>query len=137
MMTLRAAPAALAARRRPARRLDRPWPELLRDLGFVELDRDERELVVGAIGRFWQLREELEPLADAEAFAAFDRAGFARGALNLRAEEAGEGSVLSTETRVWTPDRHARRRFAPYWLLVRAAGEPIRREILRAAARRA
>jgi hypothetical protein len=45
--------------------------------------------------------------------------------------------VLSTETRVWTPDPAARRRFAPYWLAVRAAGEPIRREIQRAADRRA
>jgi hypothetical protein len=57
--------------------------------------------------------------------------------MNVRAAAEGQGSMLSTETRVWTPDADARRRFAPYWLLVRAAGEPIRREILRAADRRA
>lgn len=78
MAALRLAPAAIVARRWP-RGLDRSWIELLYELGFVKLgDRDD-EVVYGAVGQFWRLREEMVPLADAAAFARFDQPGFARG----------------------------------------------------------
>jgi hypothetical protein len=135
LMSLRLAPAALAARRWPLR-AGRPWIDLFLELGFVELARGERELVLGAVGKFWRLREELEPLSGGEAFRRFDAPGYAKGAMNLYAIPAGDATELVTETRVWTTDEGARRAFRPYWLLVRAAGEPIRRELLAAVARR-
>jgi hypothetical protein len=135
MMVLRLAPAAIAARRWP-RGLDRPWIELLFEFGFVELaDRDE-EIVVGAVGQFWRLREELVLLAEAEDFARFTEPGFAKGAMNFRLADEGGATRLTTETRVQATDDRARRSFRPYWIPVRSIGGLMRREILRAVARR-
>jgi hypothetical protein len=136
LMALRMAPAALAARRRPSG-LDRPLFEVFRRLGFVELGRSDEEIVLGAAGKFWRLRENLEPLSDPEDFERFDAPGFAKGAMNLRAAATDGGTELVTETRVWTTDEAARRAFRLYWLPVRVGGELIRRELLAAVARSA
>jgi hypothetical protein len=137
LMALRMAPAALAARRRPPARLAQPLFESFLGLGFVELGRGEREIAVGAVGRFWRLREQLEPLAGAGAFGRFEEPGYVKGAMNLCALPAGDATELVTETRVWATDERARRRFRPYWAPVRVGGGLIRRELLRAIARRA
>jgi hypothetical protein len=135
MMVLRLAPAAIVARRWP-RGLDRSWIELLVEFGFVELaDRDE-EIVFGAVGKFWRLREETVPLADAEAFVQFNEPGFAKGVMNFRIADEGGATRLTTETRVQATDNGARRLFRPYWIPVRAVGGLLRREMLRAVARR-
>jgi hypothetical protein len=135
MLALRLAPVAIATRRWP-RDLDRSWIELLIEFGFVELaDRDE-EIAFGAVGKFWRLRKELVPLADSEAFARFKEPGFAKGAMNFRITEDGGATLLTTETRVQATDDRARRSFRPYWIPVRAIGGLMRREILRAVARR-
>jgi len=135
MLALRLAPAAIVARRWP-RGLDRSWIELLVEFGFVELaDRDE-EIVFGAVGKFWRLREEPVLLADAEAFARFKEPGFAKGAMNFRITEDGGATRLTTETRVHATDDRARRSFRPYWIPVRAIGGLMRLEMLRAVARR-
>jgi hypothetical protein len=136
LMALRMAPAALAARRLPAGGRQQLF-ESFRRLGFVELGRSEREIVLGAVGRFWRLREQLEPLTDADAFERFDAPGYAKGALNLLALPAGGGTELVTETRVQATDERARRAFRPYWVPVRLGGGLIRRELLRAVALRA
>lgn len=136
LMALRMAPAAIAARRRPPA-LDLPLFEAFRRLGFVELARGDEEIVLGAVGRFWRLRETLEPLSGAAAFEAFDVPGFAKGAMNLHAAAADGGTELVTETRVLTTDEAALRAFRLYWLPVRAGGELIRRELLAAVARSA
>jgi hypothetical protein len=135
MLALRLAPAAIAARRWP-RGLDRPWFELLLEFGFVELANREEEIVVGAVGKFWRLREEAVRLADAGAFARFAEPGFAKGAMNLRIMEEGGGTRLTTETRVQATDDRARRSFRPYWIPVRAIGGLMRLEMLRAVAQR-
>jgi len=135
MMTLRLAPAAIVARRWP-RGLDRPWTELLFEFGFVELADREEEIVVGAVGKFWRLREETVPLADAEAFVRFTEPGFAKGAMNFRLADEGCATRLTTETRVQATDDRARRSFRPYWIPVRSIGGLMRLEMLRAVARR-
>ncbi len=136
LMTLRMAPAALARRRLPAAP-DQPLLDQFAGLGFVELDRGDDEVVLGTVGRFWRLREELKRLEDASAFERFDRPGFAKGAISFRARPDGDGALLTTETRVLALGADARRAFARYWILVRLGGEPIRRELLRAIARHA
>jgi hypothetical protein len=136
MMALRLAPAVIVTRRWPGG-MDRPFVELLVEFGFVELANEDEEIVLGAVGRFWRLREETEPLADAEAFSQFKEPGFAKGAMNFRIAEESGGTRLTTETRVQATDNAARRSFRPYWIPVRAIGGVMRLELLRAVARRA
>ena len=113
---------ASALRDRPAFSLDE----------FTLLGRDgERELAFGLAGRFWQSDYGLVPLADAGAFAALDATGLAKLVLNFTAQPEGRGTRLTTRTRVWCGDDAARRRFTPYWLLVRPASGLIRRRLLR------
>lgn len=99
-----------------------PWRMLAEDPG--------RELVLGAIGRPWRLRGGDSPAAD---FAAFDRPGYAKLAINWRLD----GTTLSTETRVLLTDDASRRAFRRYWLVIRPFSGLIRRVWLRAIARRA
>lgn len=135
MLGLRLAPAYLVARKRPDRP-DLPLIDRFVKLGFVELANTEHELVLGAAGQFWRVREEMVPLSSAEAFVRFDEPGFAKGAINFRIADHGDGVILSTETRVHTTDERARRSFRPYWLPVRAIGGLMRLETLRAVDRR-
>ena len=134
MMALRLAPAALVARRWPLPP-GRPWIEFLLELGFVELGQTHEELAFGAVGRFWRIRERLEPIADARAFKAFDEPGFAKGAMNFRVLHEAAFVTLTTETRVFATDARSLRSFRPYWVPVRAVGGLMRREILGAVAR--
>jgi hypothetical protein len=107
--------------------------------GFgVLAERPGEEIVVGTIGRFWALREQdyMEAPRDLEDFHAFSPPGWAKGAITLRVEPRDDGSsTLVTETRVLCPDEHARRRFAPYWALIRVFSSWIRRDFLGGIAR--
>jgi len=104
---------------------------------FTQLDeRPERELLIGLEGRFWRPRPDLHT-TDARRFREPLRAGLARAAWDFRLEPLGAATTrLSTETRVCCADGGARRRFRPYWLLVRPGSGLIRRAML-AAIRRA
>jgi hypothetical protein len=77
-------------------------------------------LVLGVRGRFWRLRGGGE---EPEAAAVVDF-------------RARDGS-LTTETRVHVPDGVSRRRFRRYWLVVGPLSGVTRKQILRAAKRRA
>ena len=136
LLGLRLAPAAIVARHWPLPPA-RPWMDLLRGLGFVELGRTPDEVAFGAVGKFWRVREELVPLSDALAFKSFAEPGFAKGAMNFRVEEHGASVILSTETRVWATDVRALRLFRPYWVPVRIFGGLMRRELLMAVSTRA
>jgi hypothetical protein len=73
---------------------------------------------------------------DLQAFRAFDRPGWAQGAMSLRLEPLENGSTLvTTETRVRCVDDAARRRFAIYWLFIRVFSGWLRRDFLRRIAR--
>jgi hypothetical protein len=63
--------------------------------------------------------------------------GWVRVAMDFRLEPSGAGTLLTTETRVLATGPRARRSFGAYWQLVRAGSGLIRREMLRAIARRA
>lgn len=107
--------------------------------GFnVLAERPGEEIVAGTIGRFWALREQdyMEAPRDLEDFDAFSPPGWAKGAISLRIERRDDGSsTLVTETRVLCLDHHARRRFAPYWALIRVFSGWIRRDFLGGIAR--
>jgi hypothetical protein len=109
-----------------------PIPTLLRDEGT--------ELVKGRIAKFWGIRPETAPVepGDPGAFTAFAEPGWAKAAMSLRVVPDGPRTLLAFETRVRGTDAHARRVFAPYWLLIRAGGAGfVRLEMLAAVARRA
>lgn len=57
--------------------------------------------------------------------------------MDLRVTAEGERSLISTQTAVRATDPGTRRIFAAYWFLIRAGSGLIRRELLRAIARRA
>ena len=116
-----------------------PIRDVLTGSGFTVLtERPGLEMVAGTTGRFWALREQahMEAPVDLQAFRAFDRPGWAQGAISLRIEGLGDGSTrLMTETRVRCVDDAARRRFAVYWLFIKAFSGWLRRDFLRRIAR--
>jgi hypothetical protein len=104
-------------------------------IGFMPLgERPGEEIVVGAIGRFWS------PLGNrprvVEDFAAFAEPGYAKAALNFTVTPEGEGSRITTETRIAGTDAEATRKFRRYWLLIRLGSGAIRRSWLKAIRRR-
>lgn len=127
---------ALMALRAPGRRAYAPGPVLasFERMGFRVLAQEPaRELLLGGIGRFWRPSGGLVRLATVEQFAAFAVPGYAKVAFNFRLG----GGTLSTETRIAGTDARARRLFSLYWVAVRPWSGVIRREWLRAIARRA
>ncbi len=104
--------------------------------GFVRLARDvPRELVVGTVvlappGTRGTLTPEVfqKPLPP----------GFALATMNfLVTPEGRDGSIVTTETRVFANSPSAQRRFAAYWRLIYPGSAIIRRMWLRAIERRA
>ena len=99
--------------------------------GFVLLAEDEpRELVLGLVGRFWTPGGGIVRVAP-DAFASFDKPGYAVAAWNFTILPAADGSLVATETRIRCTDDDARRRFRRYWRLVRPFSGWTRREMLR------
>ena len=122
----------MALRSVPSRLLGRQAPQV-GQLAFTPLDWDEKsETVAGLIGRFWQLDGGLVAIPDADAFARFAEPGTPKLVISFRAASDPVGTLLTTETRVFCPDRSSRLRFAPYWMLIRLPSGLIRRRTLRA-----
>ena len=120
--------------RRPSG-LDRPFLDVT---GFlVPLGEARHERVSGMIGRPWQPRPARVPIAGAEDLIAFDRPGWVRIAADFRVVAGARGSRLETETRIQATSESARRRFAVYWRIVGVGSGLVRRDVLRAARRRA
>lgn len=136
LMGIRTLPSLLTGRRtlRPG---GGPMVEELSRAGFVLLVDTDRELVMGVVGRFWQLRARPLPLEGAAAFREFREPGFAKAAWNFRFEPDGEGTRLTTETRIQATDDAARRTFGRYWRVIQPGSGLIRRDILAAVRRRA
>lgn len=98
--------------------------------GFREL---EPGLLVG-VGQPWRLSGGLRAVDD---FGAFAEPGYAKMAMEVRAESHSIGALVVTETRIQLTDPISRRRFGLYWLVVRPFSGLVRRSWLRAAKRRA
>jgi hypothetical protein len=136
LLMLRSLPAAL---RRPRDRRRRGPVTLERMLegGFVLLgERPGRELALGVVGRFWTAAGTRVTL-DADGFRAFDTPGYARVVWDFRLAAEGNGTRLSTETRISCTDAQSRRRFRMYWRVIRPFSGLIRIALLRAVAREA
>jgi hypothetical protein len=100
--------------------------------------RPPREVVAGAIGRFWRVGGN-QPVVfrSAEEFVAFGEPGFAKAVVGFRLDPGGAGILLTTETRFVATDERTRRSMNRYWRLIRPGSNLIRREWLRAIRRRA
>lgn len=86
---------------------------------FVLAEEPQREIALGAVGRFWSLRPEPHALVSASTFAAFEDAGWAKAVVSFAVEPLGDGrSRIRTETRVRATDAASRRRLLRYWRVV-------------------
>lgn len=137
LLVIRAFPAALSSGRAGLQRLRHESVrhvtlDSLLEEGFRILgERPSEELVIGLEGRFWRPGGGLR-VPTRESFMHMPpAAGTARAAwsFTLRVVEPGE-CVLATETRVLCADAAARRRFRPYWWLIRPGSGLIRRAML-------
>jgi hypothetical protein len=119
---------------------NQPILEVMLNSGFVLLDdAPGQEIVIGAVGAFWQMAPETLPrLRGAADFAAFRTPGSAKVAANFAIGEDGPGwSRLTTETRIFAPDPVARRAFGAYWRVIYPGSSLIRHSWLEAVRERA
>jgi CTP:molybdopterin cytidylyltransferase MocA len=98
--------------------------------------RASREIVVGVMGRFWALTNNVCD-GDRAAFQAPLAPGTAKAGWNFRIEPTASGATLFTETRVLCADDDSRRGFRRYWTIVGPFSGVIRKEALRLIRRRA
>ena len=112
-----------------------PLLEVATRTGFMYLaDEAPRELVVGTV--------VIAPQADCavtpQTFKTSLPPGYALAAMNfLVTPDGSNGSLVSTETRVFANSPGARQRFARYWRIIYPGSALIRRMWLRAVERRA
>jgi len=99
--------------------------------GWIKLGEEEgRELVVGAVGRFWR-RDYGARDVEAQDFAAFDEPGYLKLAVSSLVERRGyDQSVLHYEARVEATDAEARRQFVRYWKVIEPGNDVIVRRAL-------
>ncbi len=104
--------------------------------GFRILVEESSEVVVGAIGKVWQLDIPFVHVADAAAYAAFAEAGWVKVAWALRVLPWGErDSKVEIEVRVDATDDASWKRFEHYWRVIGPGSHFIRRTLFAALAR--
>lgn len=86
--------------------------------------------VGGTIGRPWQRRPARRHVASLDAFAGFHEPGWTKYLTDFHLESRDGGVQLTTETRGYSTDDWARRRFALYWALIRPASGLVRHDML-------
>jgi hypothetical protein len=104
--------------------------------GFqVLVDEPPRTFAVGAIGKVWKPDIPFVHVADAAAFAAFDRRGFAKVAWAIRLTPHDGGTHLELEVRVDATDEESWHAFRRYFVLIGIGSRFIRRLLLHQIAR--
>jgi len=93
--------------------------------------------VGGAVARPWQHRPARSDIASLEEFACFAEPGWTKYLTDFQLQPGNGGVQLTTETRGYSTDSRARRRFAVYWALIRPASGLVRRDMLATVRRRA
>jgi len=136
LMGIRLLPAQLAGRTEASRMVE---GRLLDEGPVAVLASDPDHAVLGGgVMQPWRLTGGDEPPElDAPALQAFAEPGWVKVGFDLVIEPSGRGSRLSTETRITATDPRTRARFGLYWLVIRLGSGLIRRDMLRAVARRA
>ena len=97
---------------------------------FLRLgEKVERELVLGMVGQFWRPHGGSKVIGP-EAFAEFVDPDYAKLAWGFALEATGGCTLLRTETRVQCLSADSKRKFRPYWMIIRPVSGLIRRQIL-------
>ena len=133
--------AMMTARSVPSRLLGRPvaTPQSLMLAGdsgalpgwLVLGEVPGREVVFGAVGKFWKPDIEWHDLA-ADRFAAFDEPGWGKIACHLLVRPDGpDRSILSYECRTATTDPVSRAQMSRYWWLIRPLVAYVLRAVIR------
>ncbi len=124
--------AAIRLREIPARLLGHTRQQPLDISDFTLLERrGDAALVYGLIGAFWQADYGLHDIPSADAFRAPRTDDVCKLVIGFTLQPgAGPTRRLTTETRVLCATAHARRRFTPYWYLIRPVSGLIRRRVL-------
>ena len=117
---------------------DKPLLDVATSAGFIWLsDEAPREMVVGTVvvapPGMRRERHQLTP----DVFRKTLPPGFALATMNFVVTPNGNGSHVTTETRVYANDARSQRLFARYWRVIHPGSDIIRRMWLRAAKRRA
>jgi len=139
LMGIRGLPSRISGRSNGLRRAShKPVIDQFIAGGFRKLRDDPPNLLVaGAAMQPWRLvKGEVADVCDLAGFRAFTQPGFVLAVVSFELEQTEKGICLSTETRVQPTDSRAGLAFLPYWLVIRAGSGLIRREMLRAVARR-
>lgn len=122
---LREAPARLLGAPPSNLPLDTPWLEMAigPDSPWIALGgTPDREVVMGAVGRFSQPKIEFVRFPDATTFRAFDDPAYEKTVFGVRIEpldDTGLRHALIAESRTHVPDLVRRRRFRFYWTLIK------------------
>lgn len=104
--------------------------------GYVLIEKNEREMVFGGLGRVASADKPV--LSSPAAFASFRQSGVVKVAFNLKVDDSGDGwSTLSTATRLRGLDAGSRRGMAVYWRLIYPGSGMLRTMWLEAARTRA
>jgi hypothetical protein len=115
---------------------DRPFIEAL-PVPLLSSERPESVVFGGAL-QAWRLTGgEQPPELDADGLREFAEPKWVKAAMDFRLTPRGNGTELSSETRVVSTDDVTRRRFAFYWLVVQPGSTAIRWEVLTAVQLRA
>lgn len=127
-MFLRQLPARLMHWAAPSQ-VRRPSPFTLAN--FTPLARDgDKEIVAGLVGKFWRPDFGLLVINGPSEFLASNPPRTAKLVIGFLAEQIGEDTLLTTETRVYCPDRYSLLMFTPYWLAIRPVSGLLRRRAL-------
>jgi hypothetical protein len=108
-------------------------------VGAVALgERPGREVVAGAVGRFWRIvGNEAAPVRTRADFIAFSEPGYAKAAIAFTVFPERGGTRVKTETRVVGTSAEATRLLRRYWFVIRPGSNAIRRSWLAAIRRHA
>jgi hypothetical protein len=132
-MSIRQLPARLMHWLAPSRV---PPPKPFTPANFIPLGREgNREIVGGLVGKFWQIWSGdfgLVCLPGPVEFLACNPPKTAKLIIGFSAEVVGAATLLTTETRVYCPDRYSLIMFTPYWLAIRPVSGLLRRRALAA-----
>lgn len=93
-------------------------------------EKPDEELLLGLVGKFWKPKGELKKI-DSSSFKEFHQAGFAKAVWNFAVERPGDGTQVTTETRVKCLDDSSRRSFGLYWRFIGPFSGLTRMEMLR------
>jgi hypothetical protein len=128
---------AMSARQLPARLMHWmapsrvPPPSPFTFANFTPLDRDgDREIIAGLVGKFWRPDFGLLAIKSPSEFLTCNPPKTAKLVIGFLAEQIGETTRLTTETRVYCPDRYSLMMFTPYWFAIRPVSGLLRRRAL-------